>query len=154
MSTPLRPLATAFASGLLFGGGLVLSGMTDPANILAFLDVGGAWNPALALVMASAIAVAAPAFFLARRRQRALAAATPGAVPAARRPVDRRLVAGSLVFGVGWGLSGICPGPGLLLAASGSGGALVFAAAMAAGMWLASRQRPAAADTAPPPACG
>lgn len=138
--------ATAFASGLLLGGGLVLSDMTTPANILAFLDVAGAWNPALALVMASAIAVAAPAFWLARRRQRTL----PGAPaplcrrrPVDRRPVDRRLVIGSLVFGVGWGLSGICPGPGLVLATSGSAGALVFVAAMATGMSLARRLAPA-----------
>lgn len=157
-----RATLTAFASGLLFGSGLVLAGMTTPANILDFLDIAGAWNPALALVMASAIAVAAPAFALVRRRHRH----TGLAAPARASGLDRRLVGGSLLFGVGWGLSGICPGPGLVLAAAGSGSALVFVAAMAAGMLLARRvstadattpaaasapDRPAGATTASPP---
>lgn len=139
-----RSTFTAFASGLLFGTGLVLAGMTTPANILDFLDIAGHWNPALALVMASAIAVAAPAFALVRRRHRRTGLAEPARV---RRGLDRRLVGGSLVFGVGWGLSGICPGPGLVLATAGSGGAMAFVAAMAAGMVLARRVSPADATT-------
>ena len=134
-----QPVSTfaAFLAGLLFGTGLLLSGMTTPANVLAFLDIAGAWNPALAIVMASAIAVAAPAFLLVRRRQHTLLGAATALTNT--RPLDRPLLAGSAVFGVGWGLSGICPGPGLVIAASGSTGALVFVAAMSAGMWLVAR---------------
>ena len=133
----MRITIIAFVAGLLFGGGLLLSGMTTPANITAFLDVAGDWNPALMVVMASAIIVAAPAFFIARRRQRTL-----WGEPAAldnRRPLDRRLLLGSAIFGVGWGLSGLCPGPSLVLLAGGSAGALVFVLAMSAGMVLAAR---------------
>jgi uncharacterized membrane protein YedE/YeeE len=120
----------AFLSGLLFGFGLILSGMTDPAKVLAFLDIAGDWNPALMLVMGSAVLVAAPAYALARRRGKTLIGA-PLHLPARRRP-DARLLGGSALFGVGWGLSGICPGPGLVIAASGLPKALVFVAAMIA----------------------
>lgn len=127
----------AFVSGLLFGTGLLLSGMTTPANVLAFLDIAGQWNPALAIVMASAIAVAAPAFHVVRKRQHTLLGAS--APLSNRKPVDRALFIGSAVFGAGWGLSGICPGPGLVIAASGSAGALVFVIAMSVGMLLVAR---------------
>lgn len=130
----------AFAAGLLFGCVLVLSGMTTPANITAFLDIAGDWDPALAVVMASAIAVAAPAFFIMRRRQRTLLG--EAATISKRRPLDRRLLIGSAIFGVGWGLSGICPGPGLVIAVSGSAGALVFVLAMSTGMWMAAKVSP------------
>lgn len=147
-----QPVSTlvAFLAGLLFGTGLLLSGMTTPANVLAFLDIAGAWNPALAIVMASAITVAAPAFYLVRRRRRTLLGAASALDN--RRPVDRALLVGSAVFGVGWGLSGICPGPGLVIAASGSAGALVFVATMSAGMRVAAhlqRNWQASDDTLP-----
>lgn len=118
----------ALLSGLLFGSGLILSGMTDPAKVLAFLDIAGNWNPALMLVMGSAVLVAAPAYALARRRGVTLAG-EPVHLPL-RRQLDARLLGGSAVFGIGWGLSGICPGPGLVIAASGLPKALVFVAAM------------------------
>lgn len=135
MKKPERTTFIALLAGLLFGSGLVLSGMTTPANILAFLDIAGAWNPALAIVMASAIAVAAPAFFYVRRQQHTVTG-TPVNL-SNRRPIDQALIIGSAIFGLGWGLSGICPGPGLVMAVSGSVGALVFVIAVSAGMWLA-----------------
>ncbi|MDI1302628.1 MAG: hypothetical protein PSX71_12040 [bacterium] len=134
-----QPVSTVIAllSGLLFGTGLILSGMTTPANVLAFLDVAGHWNPALAIVMGTAVAVAAPAFWLVRRRQHTLLGAATAL--SNRKPVDKTLLAGSAIFGAGWGLSGICPGPGLVIAASGSTGALVFVAGMGIGMLIVAR---------------
>ena len=127
---------TALVAGLLFGGGLLVSGMTNPAVVLGFLDVAGSWNPALAFTMAGAIAVSAPAFYFVRRQQKTVLGE---AAPLSRSGrVDAPLVAGSAVFGVGWGLSGICPGPSLILLTGASMQAFVFVGAMAAGM-LASR---------------
>ena len=132
-------LLAYFGCGALFGLGLLLSGMTNPAKVLAFLDLAGAWDPSLALVMAGAIAVALPMFAAARRRSRALLDG-PLHLPTNSR-VDRRLILGSLLFGVGWGLAGICPGPAIVLVASLVPQAVLFAAAMLAGMalyeWLA-----------------
>lgn len=124
----------AASAGLLFGTGLLVSGMTDPQRVLSFLDLAGTWNPALALVMGGAIAVAAPAFYWSRRQ---LTSATQNLERSASQRVDRELLVGSSIFGIGWGLSGICPGPGLMLLASGRLPALVFVIAMAGGMWLA-----------------
>jgi hypothetical protein len=123
--------AASFAAGLMFGLGLLVAGMANPAKILGFLDLAGAWDPSLALVMAGAIAVGAAAFAFMRRRTRTLLGA-PVLLPTAR-DIDRRLVLGSLVFGVGWGLAGICPGPALVLAGTGSTKGLVFLAAVFAG---------------------
>lgn len=121
-----------FLVGLLFGVGLILSGMTDPGKVLGFLDIAGRWDPSLAFVMGGAIGVAFFAFALARRRNTALlggAMHLPGDAP-----IDRRLVVGSLVFGVGWGLAGFCPGPAVVAAGAGMTEALVFTLAMVAGM--------------------
>jgi len=126
---------TALIAGALFGCGLLLSGMTNPQTVLAFLDVAGAWNPALALTMGGAIIVAAPAYYLARRRA-ALPRAQPVELPV-RFGVDAPLLAGAAVFGVGWGMSGICPGPGLILLVNPFSAAPVFVASMVAGMLLA-----------------
>jgi len=123
---------SAFACGLLFGIGLLLSGMANPAKVLGFLDLAGHWDPSLAFVMAGAIALAAPAFRLARTRESSLAGA-PMQLPASRR-IDRRLVGGALLFGVGWGLAGFCPGPALVVAGNGVPRAWLFVAAMLAGM--------------------
>lgn len=131
---------TAVLSGLLFGTGLVISGMTEPANILAFLDIAGDWDPGMAVVMGVAIGVAAPAFRFVKRRGRSLDQVACDIVN--RGPIDRPLLAGAVVFGVGWGMSGICPGPGLMLAASGVGPALVFVGGLALGMVIASRFLP------------
>lgn len=118
--------------GLLFGIGLILSGMTDPAKVLGFLDLAGAWNPSLAFVMAGAIAIGAVAFRVAGARTDSLLG-LPMRLPTATG-IDRRLVLGSVAFGAGWGLAGFCPGPALASLAAGSVKPLIFTAAMVAGM--------------------
>ena len=134
--------------GLLFGLGLCLSGMTDPRKVLGFLDLAGAWDPSLAFVMGSAVAVAFLAFRVALRRGRALSG-EPLHLPAAKE-IDVRLILGSLVFGVGWGLVGLCPGPAIADIGFLDGRAALFVLAMAAGMALhaalaAAPQAPSAA---------
>lgn len=129
----LSPL-TALLAGLVFGLGLLVSGMANPAKVLAFLDLAGPWDPSLALVMGGAIAVGFIGFRVAAGRERTLAGA-PLTLPT-RRDVDMRLVVGSLGFGIGWGLAGFCPGPALVALGAGQGGALVFTVAMLAGMGL------------------
>jgi uncharacterized protein len=135
----------ALLSGLVFGLGLIVSGMTDPAKIKGFLDLFGAWDPSLALVMAGAIAIGVFAFARARRQRVAWSGALI-ALPTSR-VVDSRLVVGGLIFGTGWGIAGYCPGPAIVAAAAGSGAALAFVAAMLVGMashdWLAGRPPPA-----------
>lgn len=122
----------ALVSGLIFGWGLILAGMANPEKVLAFLDIAGAWDPSLALVMGEAVAVASLAFALARRRRRSYLG-LPMNLPVSR-VIDKRLVLGSLAFGMGWGMAGICPGPALVLLGSGSGKGIVFVAAMLLGM--------------------
>ena len=124
---------SAFFAGLLFSIGLLLSGMANPDKVLAFLDLFGNWDPSLALVMGGAIAVGLPLFTVAKRHPHAVLGA-PIALPS-RRDIDRRLVLGSLTFGVGWGLAGFCPGPGLVTRGALRPEAAVFVAAMLAGMW-------------------
>jgi uncharacterized protein len=121
-----------FLIGLLFGLGLILSGMTDPGKVQGFLDLAGAWDPSLLFVMGGAVAVGMVAFAVARRRTRNFLG---GALDLpAGGDIDRRLVLGSLVFGVGWGLAGFCPGPALVALGAGHWQALVFTLAMLAGM--------------------
>jgi uncharacterized membrane protein YedE/YeeE len=123
-----------FLVGLLAGWGLLLSGMTDPGKVQGFLDLFGAWDPSLALVMGGAIAVGIFAFAVAKKRTTAFAG---GALHLPTTgDVDRRLVAGSLIFGAGWGLAGFCPGPAIVSVAAGQPKALVFVIAMLAGMVL------------------
>ena len=124
--------AFAFFSGLIFGIGLIVAGMANPAKVLGFLDLAGMWDPSLALVMAGAIAVGSVAFQLTKRRTLSLLGLSLQ-LPDARQ-IDRRLIVGSAVFGVGWGLAGICPGPGLVLLGSGELFGLVFVIAMLLGM--------------------
>ena len=121
-----------FIVGLLFGLGLLLSGMTDPAKVLGFLDLFGQWDPSLAFGMGGAIAVGFFAFALAKKRTRSFLGGAMQ-LPTAQH-IDRRLVVGGLVFGIGWGLAGFCPGPGLVTMASGEVKAAVFVLAMLAGM--------------------
>jgi uncharacterized protein len=123
-----------FLVGLLFGLGLCLSGMTYPAKVIGFLDLAGAWDPSLAFVMGGAAAVAFVAFRVAARRQKALSG-EPFHLPAAKT-IDARLVVGSLLFGVGWGLVGLCPGPAIVNLGFLDGRAALFVACMAAGMAL------------------
>jgi uncharacterized membrane protein YedE/YeeE len=120
--------------GLIFGLGLILSGMADPAKVLGFLDLAGAWDPSLALVMVGAIAVGAVGFALARRRSTSWLGLVMN-VPTSR-VIDSRLIAGSLAFGVGWGLAGFCPGPALVGLGMGQPKAVVFVLAMLVGMGL------------------
>jgi len=130
-------LLSAFAAGLVFGLGLILSGMTDPAKVLAFLDLAGRWDPSLALVMGGAIAVGLAGFTVARQRTVSLLGSAMK-LPTARH-IDRRLVAGGLLFGAGWGVAGFCPGPALVAMAMGHPKALLFVAAMLVGMGLFER---------------
>ncbi len=133
----MRGALNGFLAGLLFGIGLLIAQMTDPARVLAFLDLAGAWNPALALVMGGGIAVALPAFAYAKRRRRTLLG-EPIELPSATR-IDTRLLGGAAIFGLGWGLAGICPGPALVLAGRLAPGALLFVLMLALGSLLANR---------------
>lgn len=127
-------LAAAFAAGLVFGAGLLLSGMSDPGKVIGFLDVAGPWDPSLVFVMATAIAVGFFAFRLAGRRGRTFLG---GALQLpTSRDIDLRLLGGSVVFGIGWGLAGFCPGPALVALGAGYVEAAVFVVAMLAGMLL------------------
>lgn len=125
---------TALLSGLVFGFGLILSGMANPAKVIGFLDLAGNWDPSLAFVMAGAIAVGAAAFYTARKRTVSFLGGAMH-LPTAR-DIDRRLIAGSLLFGAGWGLGGFCPGPGVVALGMGETKALIFIVAMIAGMGL------------------
>lgn len=122
----------AFIAGLTFGIGLIVAGMANPAKVVGFLDLFGAWDPSLGLVMAGAIAVGLVAFTIAKRRTHSLLG-QPIRLPTARQ-IDRRLVGGSLLFGIGWGLAGICPGPGVVLLGAGELKGVFFVLAMVAGM--------------------
>ena len=133
--------AFEFLAGLLFGLGLMLAGITDPSKVLAFLDLAGAWDPSLALVMGGGIAVGLGAFTLAKGRSKTLLGSAiflPQATV-----IDRRLLGGSALFGIGWGLAGFCPGPALVSLGLGDAKVWIFVAAMVAGMlvfeWLESR---------------
>ncbi|MCX7270668.1 MAG: YeeE/YedE thiosulfate transporter family protein [Burkholderiales bacterium] len=121
-----------FLVGLLFGLGLILSGMTDPGKVTGFLDLFGLWDPSLALVMGGAIAVGFFAFTLAKKRTTNFFGGMLR-LPA-KNQIDKPLIIGSLLFGAGWGLAGFCPGPALVSMASGQPKALVFVLAMLAGM--------------------
>lgn len=127
---------TAFVAGVMFGLGVLLAGMADPAKVLGFLDLFGRWDPSLGLVMAGAIAVAILPMQWARRQQRSVLDA-PMQLPLKREP-DRRLIGGSLLFGVGWGIGGICPAPAVSLLLLGHWQIVLFVPAMLAGMWLFS----------------
>lgn len=124
-------LASVLA-GLVFGLGLIVSGMANPAKVLGFLDLTGPWDPSLAFVMAGAVAVGAVAFAVANMRTASLLGVTMQ-LPSGQR-LDRRLMVGSALFGVGWGVAGFCPGPALVALGMGEGKALVFVIAMLVGM--------------------
>ena len=125
---------TAFITGLVFGLGLLVSGMANPDKVLSFLDLAGAWDPSLALVMLGAIAVGVVAFTFIRGRSQSLLG-EPLRLPT-KTSLDSRLIVGSLGFGVGWGLAGFCPGPALVALGAGEAKAAVYVAAMLAGMGL------------------
>lgn len=123
---------TSLLAGLVFGLGLVISGMANPAKVLGFLDLFGNWDPSMAFVMAGALLVGTIAFRIAGKRTRAILGA-PITLPTAR-DIDRRLVLGSLAFGIGWGLAGYCPGPAITSLAVGGSKPWIFFLAMLAGM--------------------
>ena len=125
-------ILSAFASGLLFGLGLIISQMINPAKVLAFLDVFGRWDPSLALVMVGAITASALGYMVAKRRGRPILAASLE-IPT-RRDLDWRLLTGAALFGIGWGLAGLCPGPAVAILSLGLWQAFVFIGAMIAGM--------------------
>ena len=124
----------AFAAGLVFGLGLLLSGMADPAKVLGFLDLAGRWDPSLAFVMLGAIALSALAFARGRARTNSRLG-EPIQLPAKSR-IDRRLIVGAVLFGAGWGLAGFCPGPAVVALGLGEPKAIEFVLAMLAGMGL------------------
>lgn len=127
-------ILTALISGTIFGAGLSVAQMTNPAKILSFLDVAGGWDPSLALVMGGALLVATVGVWLERRSLGAVGVAAPPAPP--RPGLDARLIAGAAIFGLGWGLAGLCPGPSLAALVSGSRSVLIFVVAMVLGMAL------------------
>ena len=135
----MKMLLGALMSGLVFGFGLVISGMTQPAKILGFLDIFGVWDPTLAFVMGAALAVSLPGFYFARRRERPLLTAHfrwP-----TRREIDAPLIGGAALFGIGWGLVGLCPGPAIVNLATFLPQIIVFVVAMGAGMLALDRWR-------------
>ena len=125
------------ALGLIFGVGLVVSGMSDPAKVLNFLDLAGSFDPSLAFVMGGAVLVTFIGYRLAWRRHTPLLA--PRFRVPSRTDIDARLILGPALFGIGWGLGGFCPGPALTSLGLGAAGTLVFVPAMLAGMWAARR---------------
>ncbi len=128
----MRQVATAFVCGLLFGTGLIVSQMSNPAKVIGFLDITGQWDPSLAFVMAGAVAVFALGYRLALRRSAPLldkSFALPG-----KTNVDKALISGSLLFGLGWGLAGLCPGPAIVSSSFGDPRIWMFMAAMLSGM--------------------
>jgi uncharacterized protein len=127
----MRIVIAAFACGLLFGAGLMISDMTQPAKVLNFLDLFGAWDPSLALVMAAALAVSSVGFMLAKRRKPLFAAQS---LWPTKTDIDARLIGGAALFGAGWGLAGLCPGPALVDLATLSPQLIVFVLALAGGM--------------------
>jgi uncharacterized membrane protein YedE/YeeE len=133
----MRERLPALIAGLLFGAGLLISGMADPQRVLAFLRIAPGWDPSLAFVMGGALAITLPGFTLLKRRRQPLFAASFAAPPTF--PIDRRLLAGAALFGLGWGWAGYCPGPALVGFGLGHWTALVFVPAMLLGGWLSSR---------------
>ncbi len=127
---------TAGLAGLLLGLGLILSGMANPAKVVGFLDVAGPWDPSLGLVMGGGLMIGSVGFALLRKQPKTLLG-EPLNLPVSRK-IDRRLIAGSVLFGIGWGITGICPGPGLVLLGAGVPEGLIYMASLLAGMTLYS----------------
>jgi uncharacterized protein len=136
----VKTVAIGFAAGFLFGAGLAIARMTDPRVVLGFLDVTGDWNPSLLFVMAGAASTFGAIYRFTRQR------GSPFAAPALRipneRPLDGRLFLGTALFGIGWGLVGLCPGPAITALFGGNASGRVFVVAMLAGIAVAPRGRP------------
>ncbi|WP_230408204.1 YeeE/YedE family protein [Undibacterium baiyunense] len=127
----------AAISGIIFGLGLIIAGMANPTKVLAFLDLFGAWDPSLALVMAGAIGIAILPFTILKKKTLAWSG-QPLRFPK-KTDIDGRLIVGSLLFGIGWGIAGICPGPSIILLGAGIAKGAGFVLTMCLGMWLADR---------------
>lgn len=127
-------ILTAFVAGLIFGTGLLVAGMANPAKVLAFLDIAGSWDPSLAFVMIGAIGIGTPAFFIAKRKSVSLLGEKMQ-LPTSQ-VIDARLIGGSVLFGIGWGIAGICPGPALVLLGAGVTKGIIFVLAMITGMLI------------------
>ena len=140
------PSLTAFFSGLIFGIGLIIAGMTDTEKVLGFLDLAGSWDPSLALVMGGAIFVGFFAFRSAAGRTSTLLG-TPFTLPKTEQRLDPQLIWGSILFGTGWGLAGFCPGPALASLLTGGSKAIIFVIAMLAGMLVFTLQERHASNT-------
>ncbi len=130
----MKPALTSFVSGVVFALGLGIGGMTQPAKVIGFLDFAGNWDPSLAIVMIGAIAVHALFYRMFRNLSSPLL--SPALTLPARTDIDLRLVGGAVIFGLGWGLAGFCPGPALTSLASGNSSPVIFSVAMIAGMLL------------------
>lgn len=138
----------ALVAGMLFGAGLVVGGMTDPAKVIGFLDLAGRWDPSLAFVMGSALCITLPVFqFVIKGRSRPLLE-TRFFLPT-KTDLDPQLIGGSVLFGVGWGIAGLCPGPAVASLVSGSPQILAFVVAMIAGMWLRDQVATGGTGSAP-----
>ena len=127
---------TAGLAGLILGLGLILSGMANPAKVIGFLDVAGPWDPSLGLVMGGGLLVGSIGFALLKKQPKTLSG-EPLNLPASRK-IDLRLILGSVLFGIGWGITGICPGPGLVLLGAGIPEGVIYVASLLAGMTLYS----------------
>lgn len=134
MKNSFKTIWFAFASGLVFGLGLILAGMANPAKVLGFLDVAGLWDPSLAFVMAGAILIGLFTFLVAKKRTQSFLG-LPMQLPT-NQLIDKRLIFGSALFGIGWGFAGICPGPGIVLFGAGVEKGLVFVFALVLGVLI------------------
>lgn len=137
----------ALIAGILFGAGLVVGGMTDPGKVIGFLDLAGRWDPSLAFVMGGAICVTLPVFQIMRRRSRPVLD-TRLYLPT-KTDLDTQLLGGAALFGIGWGIAGLCPGPAIANLSSGSPQVLAFVVAMVLGMWLRDRLAASGAKRSP-----
>jgi hypothetical protein len=133
----IKLIIAAALSGLVFGFGLIIAGMADPSKVLAFLDITGTWNPSLAFVMLGAIAISALPFRL--MQSRSVSFLGKDIQLPSKREIDARLIIGSMLFGIGWGIAGICPGPGLVLLGAGIAKGAGFVLAMIIGMLAVDR---------------
>ncbi len=132
----MNSISSAFASSLIFGLGLVIAQMTNPVKVQAFLDVAGRWDPSLALVMAGALLTLGVLQHLIRKRSEQIQGTDRQAFTTPKAGIDAKLITGSAIFGIGWGLSGLCPGPAIIGLTSGLAGSYVFIGAMFAGFFL------------------
>jgi uncharacterized membrane protein YedE/YeeE len=136
MKRPILHSVFALLSGIVFGLGLILAGMSNPRKVLSFLDITGLWDPSLIFVMAGAIGVGIIAFTIAKKRTKAFLGDVMH-MPT-KQDIDRKVIVGGLVFGIGWGIAGICPGPALVLLGAGSKQGVIFLIAMLIGIVLYS----------------